>query len=373
MNTQQMEQMGQFKITVWEEENFQGKRCEFMLECQNIMERGFQKIRSIKVENGPWVGFEYPEFQGQQFILEKGDYPRYEAWSGNSSYRTEHMLSFRPIKCANHSDSKVTLYECEDFQGRKFEMCDDYPSLQAMGWCSKEVPSIKVNSGAWVAYQFPGYRGYQYILERDRHQGEYRHYNEYSTQAHTNQRTLAVVSDGEGNRLGHCCLCFQSRKTDPTENLLKESKGASWSPINTGVQKGSGQIQLWQFLLELLSDSANMSCIAWEGTNGEFKLIEPDEVARRWGERKSKPNMNYDKLSRALRYYYDKNIMTKVHGKRYAYKFDFHGLAQASVRLDSRIGRGRHRLSTTVTTSNPRDRLVLCLPRTSAVSTTSTT
>lgn len=39
--------------------------------------------------------------------------------------------------------------------------------------------------------------------------------------------------------------------------------------------------------------------------------------------------MNYDKLSRALRYYYDKNIMTKVHGKRYAYKFDFAGLTQA--------------------------------------------
>ncbi|GCC47727.1 hypothetical protein chiPu_0031880, partial [Chiloscyllium punctatum] len=90
-----------------------------------------------------------------------------------------------------------------------------------------------------------------------------------------------------------------------------------------------GQIQLWQFLLELLSDSANSSCITWEGTNGEFKMTDPDEVARRWGERKSKPNMNYDKLSRALRYYYDKNIMTKVHGKRYAYKFDFQGIAQA--------------------------------------------
>ncbi|EAT45657.1 AAEL003073-PA [Aedes aegypti] len=92
----------------------------------------------------------------------------------------------------------------------------------------------------------------------------------------------------------------------------------------------SGQIQLWQFLLELLSDSANAACITWEGTNGEFKLTDPDEVARRWGERKSKPNMNYDKLSRALRYYYDKNIMTKVHGKRYAYKFDFQGLAAAT-------------------------------------------
>ncbi|XP_016417309.1 transcriptional regulator ERG isoform X1 [Sinocyclocheilus rhinocerous] len=94
-------------------------------------------------------------------------------------------------------------------------------------------------------------------------------------------------------------------------------------------QRCSGQIQLWQFLLELLSNSSNSSCITWEGTNGEFKMTDPDEVARRWGERKSKPNMNYDKLSRALRYYYDKNIMTKVHGKRYAYKFDFHGIAQA--------------------------------------------
>ncbi|WAR11555.1 ERG-like protein [Mya arenaria] len=103
-----------------------------------------------------------------------------------------------------------------------------------------------------------------------------------------------------------------------------ESPHAQWRST-----QGSGQIQLWQFLLELLSDSRNSQIITWEGTNGEFKLSDPDEVARKWGERKSKPNMNYDKLSRALRYYYDKNIMTKVHGKRYAYKFDFNGLAQA--------------------------------------------
>lgn len=68
------------------------------------------------------------------------------------------------------------------------------------------------------------------------------------------------------------------------------------------VSQGSGQIQLWQFLLELLADSSNAEFIMWEGTNGEFKLNDPDEVARRWGERKAKPNMNYDKLSRALRW-----------------------------------------------------------------------
>jgi len=116
-------------------------------------------------------------------------------------------------------------------------------------------------------------------------------------------------------------------------NATPSPKPASLPP--TTSHGGSGQIQLWQFLLELLSDPQNASFIAWEGNNGEFKLTDPDEVARRWGERKNKPNMNYDKLSRALRYYYDKNIMTKIHGKRYAYKFDFQGLAQLNQPITS--------------------------------------
>ena len=64
----------------------------------------------------------------------------------------------------------------------------------------------------------------------------------------------------------------------------------------------SGQIQLWQFLLELLANPLNDDCISWEDDQGQFKLIDPDDVARKWGQRKAKPNMNYDKLSRALRY-----------------------------------------------------------------------
>lgn len=46
----------------------------------------------------------------------------------------------------------------------------------------------------------------------------------------------------------------------------------------------------------------------------EFKLVEPEEVARRWGIQKNRPAMNYDKLSRSLRYYYEKGIMQKVAG-----------------------------------------------------------
>ena len=45
------------------------------------------------------------------------------------------------------------------------------------------------------------------------------------------------------------------------------------------------------------------------------------QVARRWGNRKNKPKMNYEKLSRGLRYYYDKNIICKTAGKRYVYRF----------------------------------------------------
>ncbi|XP_046357446.1 ETS translocation variant 1-like isoform X1 [Haliotis rufescens] len=82
-----------------------------------------------------------------------------------------------------------------------------------------------------------------------------------------------------------------------------------------------GSLQLWQFLVALLDDPSNSTFIAWTGRGLEFKLIEPEEVARRWGIQKNRPAMNYDKLSRSLRYYYEKGIMQKVAGERYVYKF----------------------------------------------------
>nr|XP_046256625.1 ETS1-related protein isoform X2 [Scatophagus argus] len=84
---------------------------------------------------------------------------------------------------------------------------------------------------------------------------------------------------------------------------------------------GSGPIQLWQFLLELLLDSACRTFISWTGDGWEFKMSDPTEVAKRWGQCKNKPKMNYEKLSRGLRYYYHKNIIHKTAGKRYVYRF----------------------------------------------------
>ncbi|CAG5120911.1 unnamed protein product [Candidula unifasciata] len=122
--------------------------------------------------------------------------------------------------------------------------------------------------------------------------------------------TITVPSDMDG-RYGRVKAIARHRPRLVGEDRL--------SPGNrTG---NNGQIQLWQFLLELLTDRMCREVITWLGTDGEFKLINPELVARMWGQRKNKPTMNYEKLSRALRYYYDGDMISKVHGKRFVYKF----------------------------------------------------
>lgn len=111
----------------------------------------------------------------------------------------------------------------------------------------------------------------------------------------------------------------------PTHTILNVSSTGGNSSIgsNYGVGSGNnGQVQLWQFLLEILTDRDHRNIIQWVGSDGEFKLIDPECVARLWGIKKNKPAMNYEKLSRALRYYYDGDMISKVSGKRFAYKFD---------------------------------------------------
>jgi len=108
-----------------------------------------------------------------------------------------------------------------------------------------------------------------------------------------------------------------------------ERKTLKRPPARLGVAKfppgnrtgNNGQVQLWQFLLELLTDKEYCEVIYWVGDEGEFKIESPKIVADLWGIRKNKPNMNYEKLSRALRYYYDGDMIGKVEGKRFAYKF----------------------------------------------------
>jgi hypothetical protein len=89
------------------------------------------------------------------------------------------------------------------------------------------------------------------------------------------------------------------------------------------MNESVNSIQLWQFLLELLTEKQNLNIIRWIGENGEFEFVDPNQVAKLWGERKGYSNMNYSKLSRALRNYYSMNLLSKLNNHQYMYKFDF--------------------------------------------------
>nr|CDS31896.1 ets variant gene 4 [Hymenolepis microstoma] len=105
---------------------------------------------------------------------------------------------------------------------------------------------------------------------------------------------------------------------------------------NQSQQKGS--LQLWRFLVTMLDDPASQHLICWAGRKLEFKLNEPEEVARLWGIQKNRPTMNYDKLSRSLRYYYEKGIISKVSGERYVYRFVYEPEVLAKLTLDDNLG-----------------------------------
>jgi GA-binding protein transcription factor alpha len=106
------------------------------------------------------------------------------------------------------------------------------------------------------------------------------------------------------------------------------------------TKESSGTIQLWQFLLELLASGNHRDCLEWAGEEGEFRLINPERVAELWGHRKNKANMNYEKMSRALRYYYDGDILGKVPGKHFTYKFICDLKSMVGYSYDELVGTG---------------------------------
>ncbi|KAK6972939.1 DNA-binding protein D-ETS-4-like isoform X1 [Biomphalaria glabrata] len=97
------------------------------------------------------------------------------------------------------------------------------------------------------------------------------------------------------------------------------------TPVKMPSGRGHKQtIHLWQFLKELLLSKENHSdCIRWlDRKAGIFKIEDSKTVAKLWGNRKNRPAMNYDKLSRSVRQYYKKGIIKKTEqSKRLVYQF----------------------------------------------------
>ncbi|XP_068612963.1 ETS homologous factor-like [Brachionichthys hirsutus] len=80
---------------------------------------------------------------------------------------------------------------------------------------------------------------------------------------------------------------------------------------------------LWEFIRDiLLNPERNPGLIKWEDrTEGVFRFLKSEAVAQLWGKKKNNSSMTYEKLSRAMRYYYKREILERVDGRRLVYKF----------------------------------------------------
>ncbi|KAF3859112.1 hypothetical protein F7725_021511 [Dissostichus mawsoni] len=79
---------------------------------------------------------------------------------------------------------------------------------------------------------------------------------------------------------------------------------------------------LWDYVYQLLSNSRYENYIRWEDTESKvFRIMDPNGLARLWGNHKNRTNMTYEKMSRALRHYYKLNIIRKEPGQRLLFRF----------------------------------------------------
>ncbi|XP_064417720.1 transcription factor ETV6 isoform X6 [Latimeria chalumnae] len=79
---------------------------------------------------------------------------------------------------------------------------------------------------------------------------------------------------------------------------------------------------LWDYVYQLLSDSRYENFIRWEDKDSKvFRIVDPNGLARLWGNHKNRTNMTYEKMSRALRHYYKLNIIRKEPGQRLLFRF----------------------------------------------------
>ncbi|XP_065069611.1 uncharacterized protein LOC135694702 isoform X1 [Rhopilema esculentum] len=93
-------------------------------------------------------------------------------------------------------------------------------------------------------------------------------------------------------------------------------------------QKSNDCLHLWEFLRDILNnDSMSPKAIEWTvRERGEFRLIKTGVVAQLWGLSKNRTSMTYEKMARAMRYYYKMKILEKVPHKRLHFRFGKHML-----------------------------------------------
>ncbi|XP_067901952.1 ETS homologous factor-like [Heterodontus francisci] len=103
----------------------------------------------------------------------------------------------------------------------------------------------------------------------------------------------------------------------------QDKKQCIQSKSTNGKKHTPRGTHLWEFIRDILLDSdKNPGLLKWEDrSEGVFRFLKSEAVAQLWGKRKNNSSMTYEKLSRAMRYYYKREILERVDGRRLVYKF----------------------------------------------------
>ncbi|POI25831.1 hypothetical protein CIB84_010419 [Bambusicola thoracicus] len=110
------------------------------------------------------------------------------------------------------------------------------------------------------------------------------------------------------------------RKRGRPRKLSKDSRECLEGRKSKHSPRGT---HLWEFIRDILiHPELNEGLMKWEDRReGVFKFLRSEAVAQLWGQKKKNSSMTYEKLSRAMRYYYKREILERVDGRRLVYKF----------------------------------------------------
>ncbi|XP_038584262.1 uncharacterized protein crybg1a isoform X3 [Micropterus salmoides] len=165
----------ELKALVFEKPNFDGECIEVDSDVYNLQEEpGEEKtgkpddkkktlsaVGSIKILGGLWVGYQEADFEGQQYILEEGEYPHFSDWGGSE----DGLLSLRPVR-TDFLSPHIKLFterHCDEL-GLNVDLMVPVFNMEDVGYGVK-TQSAKVMGGVWVAFEKPGFSGELYVLE----------------------------------------------------------------------------------------------------------------------------------------------------------------------------------------------------------------
>ncbi|CAG7729501.1 unnamed protein product [Allacma fusca] len=137
---------------------------------------------------------------------------------------------------------------------------------------------------------------------------------DYHLSSEIDSEELDSKSSGES----HSTLTDSSYTTPPKRKVGRPPKKDKKLKRN---EKKTGR--LWEFIRDLLKNPEYCpSLVKWENAEeGLFRFVNSEKVAQLWGNIKGNPRMTYEKLSRAMRYYYKSHVFEPVLGRRLVYKF----------------------------------------------------